>query len=252
MIYVVFINFPFRQYTRGNKKLGDGRAGKVYECVERSSRRTWAVKFISKSDQSMTECEREIQLLQKLRGSKNIIRLHDIYEDSRNLLLVTELCRGGELYDQIVKKSEEENNPTGGFTEYDTAVMMRQLFTAIVQCHRNRVVHRDLKPENVLLARSNDFSALRLIDFGLSRTFEPKQRLRTRVGTVYYTAPEVWAEDYDEKCDLWSLGVIMYVLICSYPPFDGDNDHEILKSVMKGRYKFHSPEYVNARLHIKN
>ena len=113
-------------------------------------------------------------------------------------------------------------------------------------------MHGDLKPENVLLARSNDFSALRLIDFGLSRTFEPKQRLRTRVGTVYYTAPEVWAEDYDEKCDLWSLGVIMYVLICSYPPFDGDNDHEILKSVMKGRYKFHSPEYVNARLHIKN
>ena len=82
-----------------------------------------------------------------------------------------------------------------------------------------------------------------MIDFGLSRFFEPGQRHRTRVGTVYYTAPEVWKQDYDEKCDLWSMGVILYVLICSYPPFDGDDDEDILNTVMKGRYKFHSPEW---------
>jgi serine/threonine protein kinase len=178
------------------------------------------------------------------RTGKSIIYLKEVFEDRRCLMLVTELCRGGELYDQIVTKSEESDNPTGGFTEYEAAVMMRQIFSAVDSCHRRgKVVHRDIKPENILLVQKDDVSQLRLIDFGLSRFFEPGQRLRTRVGTVYYTAPEVWKQDYDEKCDLWSMGVILYVLICSYPPFDGDDDEDILNTVMKGRYKFHSPEW---------
>lgn len=101
--------------------------------------------------------------------------------------------------------------------------------------HENLVVHRDVKPENLLLRKADGgLDDIVLIDFGLSRFFEPGQRLTTRVGTVYYTAPEVWTERYDNKCDLFSCGVLLYVLLCLYTPFDGDDDNDILRKVMRG------------------
>jgi serine/threonine protein kinase len=131
--------------------------------------------------------------------------------------------------------------------------MMKQIIGAVEACHnKHQVTHRDLKPENFLLKRKDDITELRMIDFGLSRFFTPDERLRTRVGTVYYTAPEVWNENYDQSCDLWSAGVIMYVLLCSYPPFDGDTDKEILRSVCRGKYAFPSPEWDDVSTEAKN
>ena len=104
--------------------------------------------------------------------------------------------------------------PGQGHTEAETATIMLQVLQAIRCCHEDHsICHRDLKPENFLLKNRDDLSQLRMIDFGLSRYFEKGERLVTRVGTIYYTAPEVWSEDYDKTCDLWSAGVIMYVYV---------------------------------------
>ena len=152
---------------------------------------------------------------------------------------MTELCQGGELYDQIVQRSQ---TPQGSFSESETAIIMYQLMKAVECCHdRHFICHRDLKPENFLLKSKDSINQIRMIDFGLSRFFAPKERLRTRVGTVYYTAPEVWAENYDKTCDLWSAGVIMYILLCGYAPFDdndGTGDNGILKAVLRANFTF--------------
>jgi len=238
------------RYKQERKQLGEGRAGHVFKCTERSSNKVYACKNISKKDQSVIECRREVQILNRLQGAKYIIQLKEVYEDHRNLFLVTELCSGGELYDQIVTRSETEE---GRFSEAETAVMMKQILGAVHACHSlHQITHRDLKPENFLLKHKDDLSQIRLIDFGLSRFYQSDERLRTRVGTVYYTAPEVWSENYDCSCDLWSAGVMMYVLLCSYPPFDGDSDKDILRTVCRGKYSFPRDEWDAVSNEAKN
>jgi len=156
---------------------------------------------------------------------------------------VSELCEGGELYNMVIEKAEA---PDGApFSEFEAATIMQQVLTSLALLHDTHlVVHRDIKPENLLLQRADKgLDKVVLIDFGLSRFFEPGQRLMTRVGTVYYTAPEVWAERYDHKCDLFSCGVLLYVLLCLYTPFDGDDDNDILRKVMRGKFAFPEEEW---------
>ena len=148
----------------------------------------------------------KVSILRALRGNAYIVHLEKVFETPRTLYLVTELCTGGELYDQIVKRSGQ------GHTEAEAATIMRQMLQAIRCCHEDHsICHRDLKPENFLLKNRDDLSQIRMIDFGMSRYFEKGERLMTRLGTLFYTAPEVWSQDYDNSCDLWSAGVIMYV-----------------------------------------
>jgi calcium-dependent protein kinase len=201
-----------------------------------------ACKCISKKQQSLDETERELDIMKKLVGQPLVSQLLDVYEAPDRLFLISELCEGGELYSQIIDRAnEDESRP---FTEREAAIIMKQVLTAVGMLHDNLIVHRDVKPENLLL-RSSDGSLddLVLIDFGLSRFFEPGQRLTTRVGTVYYTAPEVWTERYDNKCDLFSCGVLLYVLLCLYTPFDGDDDNDILRKVMRGKFAFPDEEW---------
>jgi len=229
------------KYRIEGKSVGEGRAGHVYRAFHRGTGELYAVKAISKLQQSSIECRREVEILRRIRGSPSIIHMMDVFEDSKGLFLVTEWCGGGELYDQIVECSKTE---LGRFTELQAATIMKQILSGVECLHAEHMItHRDLKPENFLLKRKGDISQIRIIDFGLSRFFHPKERLRTRVGTVYYTAPEVWNENYDNSCDLWSAGVVMYVLLASYPPFDGDSDQDILRSVMRSKYSFPSPEW---------
>lgn len=134
-----------------------------------------------------------------------------MYEDSRNLHLVTELCSGGELFDRIISR--------GHYTEADAAVLVRKLTDAIRHCHSLGICHRDLKPENFLFQTSADDAELKVIDFGLSRvdTAAPGNFMTTRVGTPYYIAPEVLGRHYDKSCDMWSLGTSDHVcLIFTY------------------------------------
>lgn len=169
----------------------------------------------------------------KMMDHPNIIRLFDTFEDAQNIYLVMELCTGGELFDRIIE--------VGSFTEKQAAVLMQQIVRAIYFVHQSGICHRDLKPENFLLSRKGrlEDSPLKIIDFGLSCKVEPGQMLTEQVGTPYYISPQVLAGEYDHLCDLWSIGVIMYVLLCGYPPFSGEPD-EVLSKVAVGKYSFGS------------
>ena len=140
------------------------------------------------------------------------------------------------------------------FSEKQASEYMKQLLSAIVYIHSRNIVHRDLKPENLLLDSKKPDAALKVIDFGTSGKFEPGKRMTKKFGTVlpltsssyliviydqpYYIAPEVLAKNYDEKCDVWSAGVILYILLCGYPPFNGRNDAEIINKVKSGKFVF--------------
>ena len=120
---------------------------------------------------------------------------------------------------------------------------MKQVLSAINYCHSNNIVHRDLKPENLLLDKDEVNPKIKIIDFGTSQFFDPTQSMNQKFGTPYYIAPEVLKKNYTAKCDIWSIGVILYILLCGYPPFNGANDKQIIESVLKGRYTIEEPEW---------
>jgi len=149
-----------------------------------------------------------------------------------------EMCPGGELFDHIVK--------TNHFNEVYAAQLMTQMISSIKHLHENNIVHRDLKPENFLMADTTANSEVKLIDFGLSkRNLGGSDMMSTVVGTPYYVAPEVLKGNYGKECDIWSLGVIMYVFLCGYPPFEGDNNTAIFKNIMGAKLAFDPKEWKN-------
>jgi calcium-dependent protein kinase len=223
------------------KELGHGHYGVVRKCQERSTGLWFAIKSIRKRKVGKIEVlKREIEILKEV-NHPNIINLHEVYEDEKYLHLVTELCTGGELFDRIIAKTQSSE---GHFSEHDGAEIVRDILEAINYCHTEKhICHRDLKPENFLFLTEDEHAPIKIIDFGLSRHEEASDMMKTKVGTPYYVAPEVLKKHYDKSCDMWSIGVISYILLCGYPPFYGDNDSEIFDSVKSAKYDFPSPEW---------
>jgi calcium-dependent protein kinase len=158
-----------------------------------------------------------------------------------------EHCRGGELFDRIVAAQR--------FTERHAADIMSQMLSAVKHLHGNGIVHRDLKPENFLMNDQDEDSEVKLIDFGLSKRFSEREevdRMHTVVGTPYYVAPEVLKGNYDKTCDIWSLGVILFVFLCGYPPFEGDNNKEIFRNVIKQPLTFDPADWNNISASAKD
>ncbi|CAM9535069.1 unnamed protein product, partial [Ascophyllum nodosum] len=230
------------KYTIDMKRpLGRGHYGLVRRCVDNTTGEAFAIKSIRKSRVSRVEnLLREVQILRRV-SHPNIIELRDVYEDETNVHLVTELCTGGELFDRIVEKTESDE---GRYSERDAARLVSKILSAIAYCHdEHNICHRDLKPENFLFKDRSDDSEMKIIDFGLSRFEDTNHVMTTRVGTPYYIAPEVLGRNYTKACDLWSIGVNAYILLCGYPPFYGKTDRDIFDSVRAGIYDFPSPEW---------
>ena len=160
---------------------------------------------------------------------------YETYENNKYFYIVMEYWSGGELFDVIAKKAQKE----GCFNESEAADMMKKLLKAINHCHTQNIAHRDIKPENIMITEDGD---LKLIDFGLSKQVK-NQKMKTIVGTPYYVAPEVLAGKYNTKCDIWSLGVIMYILLSGYLPFSGDKDNEVFEKVKNATYSFDQKEW---------
>ncbi|KAJ0402657.1 hypothetical protein P43SY_007522 [Pythium insidiosum] len=234
-------------YDIEQKELGHGHYGTVRVGISKLTGLKVAIKTIPKAKVSRPEVmRREINILRTL-DHPNIIKLYDVFEGQRHLHLVTELCTGGELFDRIIAR--------GHYSEADAAILVRKICDAVKHCHDRDICHRDLKPENFLFVTKDEDAELKVIDFGLSRMDEGLNAggvMTTRVGTPYYIAPEVLRRHYDKSCDLWSIGVIMYILLCGYPPFYGDTDLEIFTSVRTGRYDFDSPEWANVSKEAKD
>ncbi|GAX19767.1 calcium/calmodulin-dependent protein kinase I [Fistulifera solaris] len=224
------------------KELGHGHYGVVRKCMHRETGEVYAIKSIRKSKVNKIEVlKREIEILKEVKHP-HIIQLFDVYEDERYLHLITELCTGGELFDRIIAKTQSAE---GHFSEHDAALLVRDILDAIRYCHdEKQIVHRDLKPENFLFLTPAENAPVKIIDFGLSRHDDAHQGImQTKVGTPYYVAPEVLRREYTKMCDIWSIGVITYILLCGYPPFYGDSDTQIFESVKVGRFDFPSPEW---------
>eukprot|EP00815_Leptocylindrus_aporus_P002699 CAMPEP_0116066224 /NCGR_PEP_ID=MMETSP0322-20121206/10254_1 /TAXON_ID=163516 /ORGANISM="Leptocylindrus danicus var. apora, Strain B651" /LENGTH=505 /DNA_ID=CAMNT_0003552735 /DNA_START=209 /DNA_END=1726 /DNA_ORIENTATION=- len=236
------------KYHVSPKELGNGHYGVVRQCQNRETKEWFAVKTIKKSKVNRVDIlKREVGLLREVKHP-NIIELVDMYEDEKFLHLVTELCTGGELFDRIVEKTKESDDSNlSCFSEHDAAKLICKILDAIAYCHDEKgIVHRDLKPENFLFKDKSDDSEIKIIDFGLSRHDDENAGvMNTKVGTPYYVAPEVLKRRYTKACDLWSIGVIAYILLCGYPPFYGDSDNEIFKSIRDARFDFPDPEWTS-------
>lgn len=222
-------------YDLAEVSIGEGSYGVVRRGVHKISGQTRAVKIIPRDRLKLLPRFRDEVKIMKELEHPNIIRLFETFEDDAFIYLVMELCEGGELFDRIIA--------TGFFGEREAACTVRQMLGALFYLHRRGVCHRDLKPENFLLSSSLPEADLKLIDFGLSARVQAGVALKTRSGTPYYVAPEVLSGSYDEKCDLWSIGVLTYVLLCGYPPFNGNSDKDILVRVKSGKFVFPDSEW---------
>ena len=232
-------NKPEEDYKKV-KFLGEGSFAAVYSVENKITGEIRAMKIINKNPSCSIEDDKEIfneiNILRTM-DHPNILKIFEFYSNKESYSIVTELCSGGELFQEIIDK--------GPFNEKYCAYVMYQIFSAINYCHKMHILHRDLKPENILIAKrdKNDFPLIKICDFGTSKMFEKGTVQRKLVGSSYYIAPEVLKKHYDEKCDIWSCGVILYILLSARPPFGGDSDSEIMERVSKGKFDLKSPPF---------
>ncbi|KAJ8452449.1 hypothetical protein Cgig2_000038 [Carnegiea gigantea] len=226
----------FKKHYQLCDEIGRGRFGVVYRCFSPSSSSlsSFAVKSIDKrlllDDPTDREClDKEPKFLQILSPHPHILQIHSLFESESHLLIVTDLCQESTLYDRILAAKT--------FSEPDAAALFSQLADAIGHCHRNFVAHRDIKPENILFDSRN---RLKLCDFGSAEWFGGENEwMKGVVGTPYYVAPEVLAgREYNEKVDVWSAGVILYIMLGGVPPFCGETVEETFHAVLRANLRF--------------
>merc|ERR1711970_1085678 len=212
--------------------IGKGQYGVCRKAIRRSEGLEVAIKSISRSklltQQDLEDVDREIAIMRHLAVHPNIVQIIEVYEDNNYIHLIQELCKGGELFDQIINK--------GHYSEKEAADLVRTILMVIKHMHDLGVVHRDLKPENFLFSSQvgpTSKAELKAIDFGLSCYSSKHEQLKDCVGSSYYIAPEVLRRSYSTEADLWSAGVILYILLCGSPPFFGSCDRDILHKVMR-------------------
>ncbi|KAG6725688.1 hypothetical protein I3843_02G035000 [Carya illinoinensis] len=215
------------------KEVGRGHFG--HTCSARGKKgelkdQPVAVKIISKAKMttaiSIEDVRREVKILKALSGHKHLVKFHDACEDANNVYIVMELCEGGELLDRILSRG-------GRYAEEDAKFIVVQILSVVAFCHLQGVVHRDLKPENFLFTSRSEDADMKLIDFGLSDFIRPDVRLNDIVGSAYYVAPEVLHRSYSLEGDIWSIGVITYILLCGSRPFWARTESGIFRAVLR-------------------
>ncbi|KAL5999384.1 Mitogen-activated protein kinase cpk1 [Asimina triloba] len=226
----------FKELYSMGRKLGQGQFGTTYLCLEKETGNEFACKLILKRKLTMEEdvedVRREIQIMHHLAGHPNVISIKGAYEDAVAVYVVMELCAGGELFDRIVHK--------GHYTERKAAQLARLIVGVVEACHSLGVMHRDLKPENFLFVDQREEAPLKTIDFGLSVFFKPGEIFIDVVGSPYYVAPEVLRKRYGPEVDVWSAGVIIYILLSGVPPFWAESEQGIFEQVLHGELDFSS------------
>ena len=232
------------------KKLGKGGYGKVFQVKNKSTNKLYACKKLSKLNiKNAKKFQNEIEVLMKM-DHPNIVKLYEVFESDNSLYLIMEECYGGELFDRILHRINTNNM----YTEREACLLMKQIIGAIEYCHNNGIAHRDLKPENLLYLKegSEEDNPLKIADFGLSQSFNLKKMLTSKVGTSYYVPPEILAGNYTEKCDIWSAGIILYILLSGEPPFNGPNDETIFARIKTYKYEFPEQKWSKISVEAKD
>ncbi|KAH7291022.1 hypothetical protein KP509_30G073600 [Ceratopteris richardii] len=233
-------------YELGSQ-LGRGEFGVVCKCTKRITGQIFACKSISKLQLSTSEetqnIVREATIMQllsshgpadgpNLPSGSNVVHLHDIVEDRTSVHLIMDLCSGGDLFDKIAKVKR--------FPEVQAAHVMKSLLEGLQYCHKKGIIHRDIKPENILLVDDSEQPTIKLADFGLALEFSPGQKFCGVAGSAYYMAPEVLDGEYSVEIDMWSSGVLMYVLLSGVPPFWGNTEQDIFNAIRNGSLDLNS------------
>ncbi|KAJ7537349.1 hypothetical protein O6H91_11G002900 [Diphasiastrum complanatum] len=212
------------------QELGRGQFGVIRLCKSKQTGEQFACKSIAKSrlcsQKDLDAVRREIQIMKQLQGHPKIVELKAVYEDRTWIHLVMELCEGGELFDKILKQKPHSEN--------DAAEICKSLMEAVQFCQSHGVIHRDLKPENILLVSRTYPSQIKVADFGLAVNIEPGEKISGTAGSAYYIAPEVLKGEYSMEVDVWSSGVVLYILLCGMPPFWDSTEEGIFDAIKYG------------------
>jgi serine/threonine protein kinase len=223
--------------------LGSGNYSVVKMATEKDTRKEWAAKIITKKDagpKGLQVLQSEVDILSSCEHP-NVVRLNEVYETDEHYYIIMELIKGGELFDKIVELQS--------YSERDASRLIHQIISAVAHLHELGIVHRDLKPENLLLANESIESPVLLADFGLAKVVDPANPLNVPVGTPGYVAPEVVMCLDDPKCtyglevDMWAVGVVLYILLCGYPPFYAESDDDVFDQILDGDYEYPSPHW---------
>ena len=232
-------------------KLGSGSFGSVYLARNKYTNEKVALKQIKKSSANLLsdgEITDEIEILKNL-DHPDIVRIIESFNTKNSYILITEYCEGGELFDQVKNQ----------LSETQIAVIFKQVLSGLAYLHSNNIVHRDLKLENILIheiekskTTGEDLFNIKIIDFGTARIFDKKRNPQSIVGSSYYIAPEVLRQKYNKECDLWSVGVILYMFIVGHAPFDGCDDDEITTNIQRGVYRKNDRRWIKASKEVKD
>ena len=259
--FVTIIEGDITQFYEVQKKIGEGAYGKIYKVRNKQSGDIRAMKQITKAKiTDMGKFQTEIKILSML-DHPNIVRLFEVIEDDKYYNLLEELCTGGELLTRAQSSQLKEK---------DIARIFNQIMSGVAYIHGMGIVHRDLKLENILFSSEDPMSPIKIIDFGFGVFMgkgEEKQlkekegetdlkkfgfkRLKSKVGTLYYISPEIIKGNYDEKCDIWACGVILYILLAGYPPFSGNTDKEVYSQITNIKYDFDKERWKNYSKYAK-
>uniref|UniRef100_A0A8C3TAS9 Myosin light chain kinase family member 4 n=1 Tax=Chelydra serpentina TaxID=8475 RepID=A0A8C3TAS9_CHESE len=219
-----------------NEVLGGGRFGQVHKCEEKATGLKLAAKIIkARGAKEKEEVKNEISVMNQLNHT-NLVQLYDAFESKNDIILVMEYVDGGELFDRIIDDNYS-------LTEMDTILFTKQICQGIQYMHQMYILHLDLKPENILCVNRAAYQ-IKIIDFGLARRYKPREKLKVNFGTPEFLAPEVVNYDFVSfPTDMWSIGVIAYMLISGLSPFLGDDDNETLNNILACSWDFENEEF---------
>lgn len=228
-----------RKYNISSKVLGTGSFGKVFLAQgAKDPDFKVAIKAISKKKvdaQDLKQMKQELSILQSL-DHPHVVKYYESYENSNYFYIVMEYCPGGDLFDLLTVKAKNKV-----LAESLVAEIMSDVLHAIAHCHANNIAHRDIKADNVMVGEDGQ---IKLIDFGLSKKNQTaRTKMKDMVGTPYYIAPEVLKGKYVAKCDLWSAGVLLYILLSGYIPFNGESATEVYEAILDGHYSMKQKEW---------
>ncbi|XP_044626879.2 serine/threonine-protein kinase 17A [Equus asinus] len=234
-------SFQERYSLSPGRELGRGKFAVVRKCIEKDSGKEFAAKFMRKRRKGQDcrmEIIHEIAVLELAQDNPWVINLHEVYETPSEMILVLEYAAGGEIFDQCVADREE------AFKEKDVQRLMRQILEGVRFLHAHDVVHLDLKPQNILLTSESPLGDIKIVDFGLSRIMKNSEELREIMGTPEYVAPEILSYDpISMATDMWSIGVLTYVMLTGISPFLGDNKQETFLNISQMNLSYSEEEF---------
>ena len=239
------------KYYKKIKDLGSGSYGSVYKAKNLVMDNIVAIKMIEKVQENMIddlEIKNEVNILKAL-SHPNIVKIYEFFDTAIYYYIVTEYCKNGELFSYI----------TNVYNETQLAVLFYQVFSGLCYLHEKKILHRDLKLENLMVSEKEkdivtgeEYFWIKIIDFGTAKIFQKNKTEKTVIGSSYYIAPEVLRQKYNEKCDTWSVGVILFMTLAGFAPFDGDNDEEIIRRIKLGKYNKNDQRYVKHSQEVKD